>query len=167
MKTFKRILFILLAFIITYILAFFVLPIITIKAETPGEVILEGQSFLKLSGEYLVAKDLYFKNGYTPDEAVIIFRNSPDSIAFNCRVTGTVIEEFTQPDRHRKDHWIEFYGKHNELDHSYIAGKSNEGPTLKVYLNGNEHVNNYHKYTFKILKLTSNPQNQNLHRLYM
>ena len=118
---------------------------IVLKAETPGEVILEGQSFLKLSGEYLVAKDLYFKNGYTPDEAVIIFRNSPDSIAFNCRVTGTVIEEFTQPDRHRKDHWIEFYGKHNELDHSYIAGKSNEGPTLKVYLNGNEHVNNYHK----------------------
>ncbi|WP_405377064.1 chondroitinase-B domain-containing protein [Nonlabens sp. Asnod3-A02] len=118
---------------------------IVLKAETPGEVILEGQSFLKLSGEYLIAKDLYFKNGYTPDEAVIIFRNSPDSIAFNCRVTGTVIEEFTQPDRHRKDHWIEFYGKHNELDHSYIAGKSNEGPTLKVYLNGNEHVNNYHK----------------------
>jgi len=28
-------------------------------------------------------------------------------------------------------------------------------------------VNNYHKYTFKILKLISNPQNQNIYRLYM
>jgi poly(beta-D-mannuronate) lyase len=118
---------------------------IVLKSETAGGVTLEGQSVLKLSGEYLVVKDLYFKNGYTPDDAVIIFRNSKDSIAFNCRVTGTVIEDFTQPDRHRKDHWVEFYGQHNELDNCYIAGKSNEGPTVKVYLNGNEHINNYHK----------------------
>jgi len=118
---------------------------ITLRAETPGKVSLEGESVLKISGEYLVVKDLYFKNGYTPDKAVIIFRNNPDSIAYHCRVTGTVIEEYTQPDRHRKDHWIEFYGQHNELDHSYIAGKSNEGPTVKVYLNDNRHINNYHK----------------------
>lgn len=118
---------------------------ITMRAETPGKVTLEGESFLKISGKHIIVKDLYFKNGYTPDDAVIIFRNAADSIAHHCRVTGLVIEEYTQPDRHRKDHWIEFYGQHNELDHSYIAGKSNEGPTLKVYLNGNEHVNNYHK----------------------
>ncbi|MGB5983027.1 MAG: chondroitinase-B domain-containing protein [Nonlabens sp.] len=118
---------------------------IVLKPETPGGVSLEGQSVLKLSGEYLQVQDLYFKNGYTPDDAVIIFRNSPDSIAFNCSVTGTVIENYTQPDRHRKDHWVEFYGQHNELANSYITGKSNEGPTVKVYLNGNEHVNNYHK----------------------
>ncbi len=119
-------------------------PII-LRAETPGKVTLEGQSVLKISGEHLIVKDLYFKNGFTPDEAVIIFRNSPDSIAYNCRVTGTVIEEYTQLDRHRKDHWIEFYGQQNEVDHCYIAGKSNEGPTLKVYLNGNRHINNHHK----------------------
>ncbi len=118
---------------------------ITLRAETPGKVTLEGESVLKISGEHLIVKDLYFKNGYTPDEAVIIFRNSPDSIAYNCRVTGTVIEEYTQLDRHRKDHWVEFYGQHNELDHSYITGKSNEGPTVKVYLNDNRHINNYHK----------------------
>ena len=118
---------------------------IVLKAETPGKVTLEGESVLKISGEHVIVKDLYFKNGYTPDEAVIIFRNSPDSIAYNCRVTGTVIEEFTQLDRHRKDHWVEFYGRNNELDHCYIAGKSNEGPTVKVYLNDNRHINNYHK----------------------
>lgn len=118
---------------------------ITLRAETPGKVTLEGESVLKISGEHVIVKDLYFKNGFTPDEAVIIFRNSPDSIAYNCRVTGTVIEEFTQLDRHRKDHWVEFYGRHNELDHCYIAGKSNEGPTIKVYLNDNRHINNYHK----------------------
>ncbi|WP_240642335.1 chondroitinase-B domain-containing protein [Nonlabens xiamenensis] len=118
---------------------------IVLKAATAGKVSLEGTSAIMISGKNLIVKDLYFKNGYTPEEAVIIFRNSPDSVANHCRVTGTVIEEFTQPDRHRKDHWIEFYGRNNELDHCYIAGKSNEGPTLKVYLNNNRHINNYHK----------------------
>jgi poly(beta-D-mannuronate) lyase len=118
---------------------------IVLKSKTVGGVTLEGNSVLQLIGEYLVVKDLYFKNGFTPDDAVIIFQNLPDSIAFNCRVTGTVIENYTQDDRHRMDHWVEFYGQHNELDHNYIAGKSNEGPTVKMYLNGNEPINNYHK----------------------
>lgn len=120
---------------------------ITLKAEIPGKVSIEGKSSLKIGGEYLIVDGLYFKNGYTPNNAVIDFRISNDSIANNCRVTNCVIEEFNQPNRYNPDHWIEFWGRHNQLDHCYIAGKFNQGPTIRVFLSGNEHINNYHQIT--------------------
>lgn len=119
-------------------------PII-LRAETPGKVFIEGESYIKFGGEYLTVSGLYFRNGYTPSKTIIEFRIDKNNIANNCRVTNTVIEEFTQPDRYIKDHWIEFWGRHNQLDHCYIAGKSNQGPTLRVNLSGNEHIRNYHQ----------------------
>lgn len=119
--------------------------LITLQAETMGEVTLEGQSCLKLGGQYLVVKGLYFKNGYTPSKAVINFKKDKETFANHCRVTECVIENFSQPRRDRKDHWIELWGRHNEIDHCYIAGKSNDGPTLRVFLKGNQHIKNFHK----------------------
>ncbi|MDP5078307.1 MAG: hypothetical protein NWQ19_09440, partial [Nonlabens sp.] len=118
-------------------------PII-IKAANPGSVFLTGNSFVKIGGDYVTIDGLYFKDGYSQEDAVIMFRASKTHIANHSRVTQTVIEDFTQPERSTKDHWVEFYGKNNELDHCYIAGKSNRGPTLRVFLEGNEHINNYH-----------------------
>ena len=118
---------------------------IVLRAETPGQVFIEGQSSLKLAGDYLVVEGLYFRNGNTPNNSVIEFRFNEDSIANNCRVTNCVIEEFTQPNRYSPDHWVEFWGRHNQLDHCYIAGKFNQGPTIRVYLSGNEHIRNYHQ----------------------
>jgi poly(beta-D-mannuronate) lyase len=118
---------------------------IVLRAETAGKVFIEGVSNLKLAGSYLEVRDLYFKNGYTPSNAVIQFKINNDSIANNCKITQCVIEEFTQPDRDVSDHWVEFWGRHNELSNNYITGKSNFGPTVRVFLDGNEHVNNYHQ----------------------
>ncbi|MDP5105727.1 MAG: alginate lyase [Polaribacter sp.] len=118
---------------------------ITLRAETPGKVFIEGQSYLQLGGEYLLVDGLYFRNGYTPISGIIRYMIGKDSVANNSRVTNTVIEDFTQPSRLATDQWIEFYGKHNQLDHCYITGKSNDGETLRVYLSGNEHINNHHQ----------------------
>lgn len=121
--------------------------LITLQAETMGEVTLEGQSCLKLGGQYLVVKGLHFKNGYTPSKAVINFKKDEETFANHCRVTECVIENYNQPRRDKKDHWIELWGRHNEIDHCYIAGKSNDGPTLRVFLKGNQHIKNFHKVT--------------------
>ena len=118
---------------------------ITLQAETAGKVFIEGVSNLQLAGSFLEVKDLYFRNGYTPSKSLIQFKISTDSIANNCKVTQCVIEEFTQPDRDVSDHWVEFWGRNNELSNCYITGKSNFGPTVRVFLDGNEHVNNYHQ----------------------
>lgn len=118
---------------------------IVLRAQTPGNVFIEGQSNLQLGGSYLVVQDLHFRNGYTPSKALIRFKIDDDKIAFHSKVTNIVIEEFTQADREVTDQWIQFWGQHNELSHSYIAGKSNFGPTVMVMLKGNQHVNNHHQ----------------------
>lgn len=120
---------------------------ITLRAETEGKVSMEGQSYVKFGGEYLTISGLHFKNGYTPERAVINFKLDNQTVSNHCRVTNCVIENFNQLRRDRKDHWVEFWGRHNQLDHCYIAGKSNEGPTIRVDIKGNENINNYHQIT--------------------
>ena len=120
---------------------------IVLRAETPGEVFIEGKSSLKLGGEYLEVRDLFFQNGYTPKNAIIEFRIDNDLVAYHSKVTNCVIYEYTQPNRHDTDHWVEFWGRNNELSNCYIAGKSNFGPTVMVMLKGNEHAKNFHKIT--------------------
>ena len=121
-------------------------PII-LRAETAGEVFLEGQSNLAFGGTYLEARDLHFRNGYTPSRVVIAFRLDKNQIASHCRVSNCVIEDYNQPKRDRADHWVEFFGRHNQLDHCYLAGKSNQGPTLRVDIKGNQSIKNYHQIT--------------------
>ncbi|MCF7560627.1 DUF4957 domain-containing protein [Sabulilitoribacter multivorans] len=118
---------------------------ITLMAEEKGKVTIEGASNLKIGGSYLEVNGLYFKNGHTPSKNVIQFKINNDTIANHCKVTQCVIEEFTQPDRDVSDHWVEFWGRHNELSHCYITGKSNFGPTIIVQLKGNQHIKTYHQ----------------------
>jgi len=117
---------------------------ITIQAETDGKVFIEGVSNLKFGGEYLVVKGLYFRNGYTPSNAVIDFKINKKKVANNCRITNIVIEDFNQLTRDKKDHWVEFWGRNNQMDHCYLAGKVNEGPTVRVEIKGNRNSKNYH-----------------------
>ena len=119
-------------------------PII-LRAETEGEVFIEGVSNLAFGGEYLVVSGLHFRNGYSPSKNVIAFRIDEDSVANNCRVTNCVIIDFNKLQRDDDDLWVQFYGRHNQLDHCYIAGKTNGGPTVRVDLKGNQSIRNYHK----------------------
>lgn len=105
---------------------------ITLTAETPGGVILPGQSNLRLSGEHLVVSNLVFRDGHTPSEEVIAFRRDSRRTASNSRVTGVVIDRFNPPDRRREDRWVSIYGQDNRVDHSHFAGKGNAGVTLAV-----------------------------------
>lgn len=117
---------------------------ITLRAETPGEVIIQGQSDLKLGGEYLVVEGLYFTNGASPSRSVIQFFINSDTLANHCRVSNCVIEDFNKSQRNEQDLWVLFKGRYNELDHCYLAGKSNRGPTIRIDLAGNESIKNYH-----------------------
>ncbi|RXP57921.1 DUF4957 domain-containing protein [Lutibacter sp. HS1-25] len=121
---------------------------ITLRAETAGEVFIEGISNLKFGGEYLIVSGLYFRNGYTPSEDVIAFRIDKNQVANNCTVTNCVIEDFNQLQRDRDDHWVQFFGRYNQLDHCYLTGKTNGGPTVRVDLKGNESIKNYHQIVY-------------------
>ena len=118
---------------------------ITLRAETPGEVIITGASNLALSGEYLVVSGLVFRDGYTPSQSVISFRKSKDELANNSRVTQTVIHNFTNPERFEADYWVAIYGKNNRFDHNHLEGKRNRGVTLAVRLDSESSRENYHR----------------------
>jgi len=118
---------------------------ITLRAETPGEVFIQGESDLKLGGEYLVVDGLYFTNGASPSGSVIQYFINNDTLANNSRVTNCVIQDYNKSQKNKQDLWVLLKGRYNELDHCYLAGKSNRGPTLRVDLAGNESIKNYHK----------------------
>lgn len=118
---------------------------ITLRAETPGGVVLRGASDLRLAGEHLVVDGLHFRDGASPSSAVIRFSVSDDSLANDSRVTNCVIDGFNKPQRNMTDLWVQFEGRRNQLDHCYIAGKSNRGPTVRVDLAGNESIRNHHR----------------------
>ncbi len=118
---------------------------ITLRAETPGEVLLQGASNLRLGGKFLVVHGLYFTNGASPSGSVIQYYINNDTLANHSRVTHCVIEDFNKAQKNQQDLWVRFKGRHNQLDHCYLAGKSNRGPTVRVDLAGNESIKNYHK----------------------
>ena len=121
-------------------------PII-LRAETPGQVFIQGESDLKIGGKYLIVEDLYFNNGYSPSSAVIDFQIDDNNIAFHCQVNNCVIEDFNKLQRDQTDLWVEFRGRNNQLSNCYLAGKSNRGPTVRVNLEGIESIKNYHNIT--------------------
>ncbi len=120
-------------------------PII-LKAQTPGNVILNGTSRIIISGKYLTVDGLWFKEGNTIDKSVIVFRKNDDELASSCRVTNCAITDYNPVDRASQYQWIELWGKNNRVDHCTFYGKTNQGPVLIVGLRGNaENLENNHR----------------------
>jgi poly(beta-D-mannuronate) lyase len=118
---------------------------ITLTAQTPGGVILTGQSNLRMSGEFLQVSNLVFRDGWSPTGEVVSFRRSRSARANNSRVTGVVIDRFNLPDRSQSDHWIALYGRGNRFDHNHIVGKTNAGATLVVVRDAQQGLDNRHR----------------------
>jgi len=117
---------------------------ITLKAETPGKVLLQGTSDLKFGGDYLIVEGLYFVNGYSLSRAVVDFSIN-EKVANHCVLTNCVIKDYNKLQRNFQDLWILLKGRYNQIDHCYLSGKSNKGPTVRVDLKGNPSINNHHK----------------------
>lgn len=110
---------------------------ITLRAETPGQVILNGSSRLRIAGSFLVVDSLYFKDGNLNefgDFAVVAFRRIMPSVrvADHCRLTNSVIENYNPPDIADQYNWVSLYGTSNRVDHSTFKGKTNVGGLLLV-----------------------------------
>ncbi|MCC2668908.1 MAG: cslB, partial [Armatimonadetes bacterium] len=99
---------------------------ITLRAATPGKVVLTGTSSLEMRGAWLVVEGLRFdRTTVTP----ITIRESQ-----HCRVTGCAIVRSNPPDQSRL-HWIRIAGPTslaNRIDHCYTEGKLTDGVVLTV-----------------------------------
>ncbi|MFK8014015.1 MAG: polysaccharide lyase 6 family protein [Gammaproteobacteria bacterium] len=118
---------------------------ITLTAQSKGSVIISGRSNLRLGGKHLVVSGLTFRDGYTPTNEVIAFRNGSKQLAHHSRVTETVIDRFNNPERFETDFWVMLYGQNNRFDHNHLEGKSNAGVTMAVRLDSEDSQNNHHR----------------------
>jgi len=117
---------------------------IRLVAQTPGKVVLTGQSDLRLAGEYLEVSGLVFRDGWAPGNEVVSFRTSPTARAVHSRVSAVVIDGYNKPDRDESDHWVALYGHDNRFDHSQLVGKTNRGTTLVVVRDAEQGLDNRH-----------------------
>lgn len=117
---------------------------ITYRAETAGKVIFTGNSKLMLGGSYIIVEGWHFTNGYAANDAVIKFRIDKNTLANNCRVTNSVINNYNNAKRMDENYWVAFYGKNNRLDHSSILNKKNMGVTIAVLLDDERSRENFH-----------------------
>lgn len=117
---------------------------ICLIAQTPGNVLLEGNSYLQLSGEWLKISGLVFIKGHSPKKTIIDFKTSSRDYAYNCVLTNCVIDGYNQNFKDSTDHWVELWGKKNTVEYCYFGGKTNGGTTLVVWPNDSNSTNNHH-----------------------
>jgi poly(beta-D-mannuronate) lyase len=118
---------------------------VRLTAQTPGKVILSGQSDLRLAGQYLEVSNLVFRDGWAPGGEALSFRTSRSERADHSRVTGVVIDGYSKPDRNEADHWVALYGHDNRFDHNQLLGKTNRGTTLVVVRDEAQGLDNRHR----------------------
>ncbi len=115
---------------------------ITLRAQTPGKVVLTGKSRLRIGGQHLVVEGLWFKEAKERQHDVIEFRATSVKPALNCRLTGCAITSLNPPDKKRDYKWVSLYGVSNRVDHCYFGGKQHAGTTLVVWVGDKP---NYHQ----------------------
>jgi poly(beta-D-mannuronate) lyase len=120
---------------------------ITLRAQTPGQVILSGASRLRISGNWLVVDGLRFQNGYRTNSDVVHFRDTSSSLATNCALINSTIVDCSAPlppDSSTDYKWVSIYGLSNRVENCYLKGKTNMGTTMVVWLAGTTNDSNYH-----------------------
>jgi poly(beta-D-mannuronate) lyase len=121
---------------------------VTIKAQTPGKVVLTGDSRIALAGEHIVVDGLWFQNP-TGEEAIEL-RIDSDELANDCRITNCAVTNELQAAPGKSARFVSIYGARNRIDHCYIAGKTSEGTTVVAWLSneatdqGQHHIDHNH-----------------------
>jgi len=101
---------------------------ITLRAQTPGKVILTGSSSLTIDGEHLVVSGLCLKDGKSAKDGVRLEGR-------HCRLTNLAILDYNCK------FYVHLFGTENRMDHCYLAGKTSDSPTLQIEAEGkpNQH----------------------------
>lgn len=109
---------------------------VTVSAQHPGKVFLEGNSSISFSGQYIHIKDLVFQNGghELKNKQVIEFRVSEKQKASHCTVSDCAINDFNNTIKTDVNTWVGIYGEYNVVERCLFKAKDNMGPTLVVWL---------------------------------
>lgn len=110
---------------------------VTLKAETPGKVVLTGDSRVQLGGGFILVEGLFFKDP-TGEESIEL-RIDSDEVAHDCRVTEcAVVNTLPGSEAKKSSRFISLYGHEHRIDHCRFEGKTTEGPSMVVWLSETE-----------------------------
>jgi poly(beta-D-mannuronate) lyase len=99
---------------------------LTIRAATPGETILSGQSSLEINAPHVVVDGLYFTKGaVTKDQFSVIHFKSHHGTVRNTAIVDYNPEKFEE-----EYYWVYFSGDDNLLERCFFKGKNNHHPLL-------------------------------------
>lgn len=100
---------------------------ITVAAENPGNAIITGGEISsRLGGEHIILQGFVFRDG---ESGSSIIKFEKETECRYCRVTEVSIIDMDNGD-YDSSKWIEFYGHHNRVDHSWFSGKESRGALL-------------------------------------
>ncbi|WP_245623393.1 chondroitinase-B domain-containing protein [Catenovulum maritimum] len=100
---------------------------ITVAAENPGKAIITGGEIsARLGGQYIVLQGFVFRDG---ESGSSIIKFEKESECSYCRVTEVAVIDMDAGD-YSSSKWVEFYGHHNRVDHSWFSGKESRGALM-------------------------------------
>ncbi|WP_281275302.1 polysaccharide lyase 6 family protein [Flavobacterium cellulosilyticum] len=110
--------------------------LIILKAQTAGSVFFQGNSYIKIGGEYVYIEGVVFQNpsGLTVSSStitpVITFKASTE--CKNCKVTNVNIDSYngTSSQSTSTFKWILLYGEYNEISYCSFLGKYGLGSII-------------------------------------
>ncbi|MCF7973195.1 MAG: polysaccharide lyase 6 family protein [Phycisphaerae bacterium] len=106
---------------------------LVVRAETPGQAILTGDSRMRISGDHVTVAGLCFKDGQATSE---IWQVTGSFV----RITDCALVNYK--DGGRK--WIRMYvGRENRLDHNMISGKTEKDVTLQIDVSESGELNHH------------------------
>lgn len=105
---------------------------ITLRAESPGKVTLEGASSLSIEGEHLLVEGIWIKGAKGDKEAIAVRGD-------HCRVTACSVTDAT----HRN--YLRLWGEGSRVDHCHFSGKTTDAPTVQIEV---EDKPNHHRLDY-------------------
>jgi len=104
---------------------------IFLKAETPGKVILKGNSNVEINGQYITVSGLSFTDRIEPKGSFVVKfgKNSKGCVLSDCLVDGSGVS----PNVDIVVKWILIYGHGNEVSNCTFLNKHSFGVLLEAF----------------------------------
>jgi poly(beta-D-mannuronate) lyase len=134
---------------------------ITLRAQTPGQVLLNGNSKINISGDWLVVDGLRFDGGALgANDHVVEFRGSRGE-ATNSRLTNSAIIDYNPASIDTRYFWVSLYGQNNRVDHNYFKNQNHSGVTVVVWRDSGPDFHQIDANYFADRPLPVNPSDPN------
>ena len=106
---------------------------LVIRAEIPGETILNGSSTLAINAPYVTVDGLFFYKGSSVHDSVIEFKSHHGV------VRNTAIVDYNPVAFDTKYYWVFFSGDYNLVERCYFKGKNNLDPLIGNAIEDSRH----------------------------